>query len=387
MGRNFIETKKNILILVTKLSNGGAEKSAVLLSKNLSKKYNVYLAVFDGRNRDYETDVDIIDLKTNITKNLIKKLFNLKKRIYLLKNIKEKYRIDCTISFLTGPSLVNILSKKNDKTVVSVRNNIKEKGKIQSLVNKYVMKRADKVVTVSEDMREYHIKKDKISPSKIITIHNVCDINDILIKSEEKIDKYNNIFEDGNIIISLGRYEKQKAQGKLIRAFSKLAKEENKYKLVIFGRGKEKKKLQKLVKDLDVTENIFLLDYVSNPYKYLKKSKIFAMSSIYEGCSNAILEAMSLGLPIVATDCKYGNKEILFSKTKKESYGILVSVGDNKYRKAKEKLTKEEIELYEALKKLTNDEDLRSYYSKKSKERIKRYLDNLDNWVECIEED
>ena len=88
MERNFIETKqdikKNIIILVTKLSNGGAEKTATLLAKNLSKKYNVYLTVFDNRVQDYETDVKIIDLKTNITNNIIEKIYNFIKRVYLL---------------------------------------------------------------------------------------------------------------------------------------------------------------------------------------------------------------------------------------------------------------------------------------------------------------
>ncbi len=390
MGRDFIETslkEKNIMILTTKLSNGGAEKAASLLANNLSKKYNVYLTVFDNSTQDYETNVDIIDLKTRITSNIFKKIFNFIKRICLLKKIKKEYKIDCTISFLTGPNLVNVLSKEKDKTIVSIRNNIKAKGKIHILVNKYVMKKADKVVTVSKDMREYYIKKYKISPKKVCAIYNVCDSNDISIKAEEKIDKYQEIFEYEKVVISLGRFIKQKGMWHLIRAFSKIVKENLDFKLVIFGRGKERKDLQKLVDELELNKSVFLLDYVSNPYKYLKKSKIFVNSSLYEGCSNAILEAMCVGLPIVATDCKYGNREILCLNNSNEEFGILVPALDNKYYNSKDPLTKEEIELYEAIKKLIKDENLREYYRQKSKERIKYFLDNTEEWQECIEKD
>ena len=173
----------------------------------------------------------------------------------------------------------------------------------------------------------------------------------------------------------------------LIRAFSKIVKENLDFKLVIFGRGKERRDLQKLVDELELNRSVFLLDYVSNPYKYLKKSKIFVNSSLYEGCSNAILEAMRVGLPIVATDCKYGNREILCLNNSNEEFGILVPALDNKHYNSKDPLTKEEIELYEAIKKLIKEENLREYYRQKSKERIKYFLDNTEEWQECIEKD
>ena len=375
--------KKNIAILTTKLSNGGAERVSSVLAEKLSNKYNVYLIVFDNSIQDYKTKAHIIDLKTHITSNFAKKIFNFFKRIYLLKKIKKEYKIDCTISLLTGPNLVNILSKKNDKVIISIRNNIKEKGKLENIINKFTIRKADNIVTVSEDMRKFYIENNNVPENKIISIYNTCDLDKINEASKEKIDKYKEIFKDGKVIISLGRYIEQKGQWHLIKAFSKIVEEYKNYKLVIFGRGKEKEYLQKLINELKLNENVFLLDFVSNPYKYLKKSEIFVCSSLFEGCSNSILEAMAVGLPIIATDCDYGNREILFSNN--EKYGILVPVGNKKYCSSEEPLTKEEIELYKAMKDLIENKNLRDFYRKKSLERIEFFKDNTDKWIDCIE--
>ena len=374
--------KKNIAILTTKLSNGGAERASSILAERLLKKYNVYLIVFDNSIQDYETEANLIDLKTHITSNFVKKIFNFFNRIYLLKKIKKEYKIDCTISLLTGPNLVNVLSKKNDKTIISIRNNIKEKGKLENIINKFTIRKADKIVTVSEDMRRFYIENDKIPNDKIVSIYNSCDLDKINEASKEEIDKYKEIFENKKVVISLGRFIKQKGQWSLIKAFSKIVEEHKEYKLVIFGRGEEKEYLQKLIDGLKINENVFLLNFVSNPYKYLKNSEIYVCSSLFEGCSNSILEAMAVGLPIIATDCEYGNKEILCSNGEN---GILVPVGNKRYCKIEDDLTNQEIELYKAIKTLIEDKDLREFYSKKSLERIKDFNDNTDKWIECIE--
>ena len=388
--------KKNIMVLVTKLSNGGAEKAALQLAENLSKTYNVYLTVFDNSIQDYETKVTVIDLKTKITHNAIIKAINSFKRIFKVKKIKKKYNIDCTISFLTGPNLINVLSKKQDKTIVSIRNNIQRKTWMENKINNFVIKRADKVVTVAEEMRKFYIQNSKINPSKITTIYNICNLEKIEKATKgSKMEEYKDIFENNKVIISLGRYISQKGHWHLIRAFSKIAKENKKYKLVIFGRGDKKEYLQKLVNDLNLNDDVYLLDFVKNPYIYLKHSDFFVLPSLYEGCSNALLEAMAYGLPVIATDCDYGNKEILTTnikeqKTKeftKEEFGILVPALDKKYYTTEEPLTKEEQQLYNAIKELIENESLKKHYSEKSLERVKNFQNNTEKWIKCIEKD
>ncbi len=388
--------KKSIMILVTKLSNGGAEKAATILAKNLSKQYQVYLVVFNNMMQDYKVTVPVIDLKIPKSKCFFKKVLFFLKKVQAVKKVKKQYAIDCTISLLTGPNLVNVLTKKYGKTIISVRNNMQEKSWLENKINQYVMRQANKIVTVAEDMRIFHIQKDHIPASKIVTIYNVCLLEEINKQSKEKITDYQEIFSKGNIIISLGRFINQKGQWHLIRAFSEIVKNYPEYQLIIFGRGEKKNALEKLIEELSIQENVHLLEFVNNPYAYLRKADFFVMSSLFEGCSNAILEAMACNLPVIATDCQYGNREILAPnlKTKDkikycqtETFGILVPVGDKQYYDADSPLTSEEIELYKAMKLMIEDKALRKAYQEKSLQRIQDFQNNTEKWINCIEEE
>ena len=123
-----------------------------------------------------------------------------------------------------------------------------------------------------------------------------------------------------------------------ILAYNKIYKALDNVKLVFLGNGSEKEKLKELVKDLHLEQRVFFLDYDPNAYKYLSRCKVFISSSEYEGLPITILEAMALHVPVVATDCYGGNKEVLThdyevdKRIEKEvygDYGILFPMGDS----------------------------------------------------------
>jgi len=96
--------------------------------------------------------------------------------------------------------------------------------------------------------------------------------------------------------------------------------------LIILGDGKERPKLQKLVDELHLDRFVSMPGFIQNPFPYLKRATVFVVSSLYEGFSNALVEAMALGVPIVSTDCPYGPREILDNG----KFGTLVQPGDYK---------------------------------------------------------
>ena len=113
-----------------------------------------------------------------------------------------------------------------------------------------------------------------------------------------------------------------------MRAFAEVRKRQP-ARLVILGSEDErephiKSYLQSLIQDFDLSEDVALLGFVSNPYSYMAKSSVFALSSIYEGFGNVIVEALAAGTPVVSTDCESGPAEILSAG----QYGKLVPVGD-----------------------------------------------------------
>ena len=208
--------------------------------------------------------------------------------------------------------------------------------------------------------------------------------------------KINEIIENnqGYIVMNIGRLTYQKGQDKLIRAFKKVVKEVKNAKLLIFGKGELKEELQELIKSLELENNVILAGFYDNPYKFLKKANIFAFSSMFEGLGNILLEAMACRVPIISTGCPYGPREIIAPNSDLEShaenieeaeYGILVPVLHND--KNKDKLTKQEEIIANAIIKLLKDNKKRKEYAEKSAERIKFFTmeKNKKEWEDLIE--
>lgn len=397
---------KNILLIIQKLSNGGAEKAITNLANTLKDDYNVTMVVFDNSVKEYIPNIKVIDLKTPINMKFYKKMCLFFYRIIKVKRIKKKLNIDCTISFLTGPNLVNCLTRTNDKIIISIRN-MQSKLKLnffKRLANQISLKKAHKVITVSKMVEEDIKKNYKVDEKRIITIYNMVDSEMIYEKMQEEIEEielFNKKAEqlddkNGIIIVSIGRLILQKGQWHLIKAFKLVTKQYKDAKLIILGRGPLKNDFQKLIHRLDLDNNVFLLDFKTNPYKYLANSDLFISTSLYEGMPNVILEAMACSLPIIATDCEGGTKEILspnsdiyksIDKTTDSEYGILVPKMSYEYD-ISESITSEEENLAKAIIDLISDEKKTKNYVQMSKERIKKFENKTikKKWIKVIEE-
>ena len=125
------------------------------------------------------------------------------------------------------------------------------------------------------------------------------------------------------MIVGIGRLTRQKDFPTLIRAFAAVRKKLP-CRLIILGEGKDRGGLEHLAKRLSLSEQIAMPGFVENPYAYLKRAALFVLSSAWEGSPNALTEALALGVPVVATDCPSGPREIL----KDGAIGCLVPVGD-----------------------------------------------------------
>ena len=381
-------TQKNILILISRLNTGGAERVAANLANNLVNLYNkvIILTYNPATENDYICNVPRLEI-TN--KNIV--------RIMQIKKIKEKYNITHCISFCTTANYLNVASNNGEKKIISIRNYEKNKNIKRQIEAKISAKYADKVVSVSEQINEQQILDYKVDKKKTIVINNFCEIDKIKKASEQEDmpNEEKEFFEKYKIIITVGRLTYQKAQWYMIRTFKEVLKKIPDVRLVILGEGEERERLEKLIKQLDMQDYIKLYGFKKNPYQYLKKAKLFIMTSLYEGMSNAILEAMCCELPIVSSDCLTGVKDILapdedkneqINKYKECKYGILVPVGEGKYY-TDEKLTEQEEELTKAIIKIMTDDKIYKHYKEMSRIRIKDFekAKILNEWIELIE--
>jgi glycosyltransferase involved in cell wall biosynthesis len=127
------------------------------------------------------------------------------------------------------------------------------------------------------------------------------------------------------VVLGAGRLVEQKDFPTLIRAFAQV-RQVRPARLMILGSGREQKRLEALVRELNLEEDVALVGFVKNPSAYMAYSPVFVLSSAWEGFGNVIVEAMAVKTPVVSTDCQSGPAEILDNG----KYGSLVPVGDTK---------------------------------------------------------
>ncbi len=125
----------------------------------------------------------------------------------------------------------------------------------------------------------------------------------------------------GPLLISVGRLVKAKDQGTMLSALALLPKD---HRLIIYGEGKQRSKLETLARRLGIAERCDLPGRSENPFSCVARADVFLLSSRFEGFPNALLEATALGTPSVSTDCPSGPRELLNGGR----YGELVPIGD-----------------------------------------------------------
>jgi glycosyltransferase involved in cell wall biosynthesis len=185
---------------------------------------------------------------------------------------------------------------------------------------------ADNVIAVSRGVAQDLRQITGLPLEKFEVIYNPAVTTTLFEKSQEPLD--HPWFAPGEppVILGVGKLEAQKDFPTLIHAFAKVRKTQH-ARLVILGWGpdRNREELEALAQELGVDEDVSLLGYVNNPYAYMARSAVFALSSRWEGLPFVLVEAMALGIPVVSTDCESGPAEVLDHGR----YGQLVPVGNS----------------------------------------------------------
>jgi len=403
----------NILILINTLERGGgAERIAAELGSQLEERnYKVtFLAVHDSENKyDFEGQYEYIYGPEEFEKKysgLFGKASVALETQKRIKKVSEEKNISTIISFLDFSNINTILSKilfrNKPKTILSARNNpIKSnKGFLKRYTIKKLYKRADKVVALSKGV-ENALKED-FSLSNTTYIHNIQDVEKFRRLGKKEVnDEHKEIFKDGFIFINIGSLSEQKGHWHLLRSFKELSKKKDNVKLVVLGGDAGlSKELKNLTEKLNLEDKVFFLGTVNNVFPYLRSSDCFVLSSIWEGFGNVLTEALSQNLPVISTDCRSGPREILCPELGLEEeidypyygeYGVLtepledeVFFDDLNQRPT----TTQEKMLWNTMKKVLEDKNLRKKYSEKSAKRTEDFHPEkiIEEWSNVISE-
>lgn len=372
-----------LTILIESLSGGGAEKVLSTLLQHLDySKFEVTLCCICDIGKYIEKAKPYVHY-TYILPNP-SKLKGYKKFIYKLKykliynglplNWVYQWFIphhaDVEIAFIEGfaTKLLSHSTNHKAKKIAWVHIDLAHFHWTQSIYKNIATEEKcyqhyNQIVTVSETAKKAFQRKFKNVTTPIKTLYNPIDSEEIILKSRESISLPPK--NDKHIrLVSIGRFTKQKAYSRLLRIITKLKEDNYPIELWLLGDGKERVVLEQYIKEHQLESIVTLWGFQSNPYVYLAQCDLFVCSSISEGYSTAVTEALILGLTVITTNCS-GMHELL-------NNGECGMITENS-----------EEALYHGLKKLLTNPILLNQYKEKAIARGKDFtLSPLINAIE-----
>ncbi len=301
------------LLVIDHIGTGGAERILVDYHDYLMKQgHQVKVFCLSGLKGQSKLDMglDVIYGASSDIDNLLGKAWQQVMLFGKLRKVVRQFAPDVIFSFLEKSNLLVSLVGKAKVKVLTVHNVLSiQYTKVKSdVVRKvlYVMIRrmynkCPNVVSVSKQVKDDLVASFGVCSQNIHVINNYVDKEDIRSKVKDDIGNY--AFDPTiRYVMNVGRFSDQKAQWKLLKAFSLYLKTTDvKVKLVLMGQGEHTEELKQLAEDLKIADKVDFLPFNINPYKYMAHAHLFVLSSIFEGFPIVLAEISSLRIPFVGT--------------------------------------------------------------------------------------
>lgn len=358
-----------ICFVTATLTSGGSERVMSLVANQLAVRgHEVEIVNLNKHIVFYpiHQNVHLSFAEDEVGSSIIRKICWLRKHI-------KKEKPDVVIPFMEAVFCVTLLALIGVKVPVisSERIDPRKSPFIRNILRRIFLPLTTHLVVQTQDIKDFY---PKFIQKRTSIIYNPVSETVFHLQEEPK----------ENTIISVGKLDGQKNQKLLINAFASIAEDFPEWKLVIYGEGRERDSLESLIKSLSptlprkegvlngyensISNRILLPGRCETVIEEMNKAKVFAFSSDFEGMSNAILEAVSIGLPVVTTNVS-GAAELV----KDGEGGFVVPIRDGKA-------------LADSLKILLKDESLIQKMARHNKATAKNYkLDMIvDQWESLI---
>lgn len=319
-----------IALLVPTMETGGVERVFVNLASGL-QECGVQVDLVVGRaggpmTRFVPRDVPVFDLKSD---RMLKSVPRLAKYLRIRKP-------EALIAGMTQSSAAAVLARAliRGKTKIvatehnmmswAIRSHRQLKYRLMPRWGRLTFQSADHVVAVSAGLVNDLSAQTGLPPNRFRVIYNPVISDALYAGAAEPLD--HPWFQSGQppVILAVGRLDRQKDFPMLVRAF-RYIRDRRPARLLILGEGSDRNRIEDVVRQLRLTEDVALPGSEANPYRFMKRAAAFALSSEAEGFGVVLVEALALGLPVVSTDCTSGPAEILCNG----EYGALVTPGDH----------------------------------------------------------
>jgi glycosyltransferase involved in cell wall biosynthesis len=330
------QTKGNVkwpklALFLPDLSAGGAEKVFILLAATFVEKgfhVDLLLASKNGPLlNDVAEGVNIIDLASIRQGEPV--LLSALRTVFSLMRYLKSSAPTAMLTTLTGSNLTAIVAKKlsrHDCRLVireaASLDNVRSSLRLRLMRTLYQY--ADEIVVLTEFMKSEMVASCRLPAEKVMVVDNPIDserVRSMALNAE--VNQVTKKMQPFATVV--GRLTEQKDFMTAIRAVAH-ANNRSPFDLVIIGEGPLREALLLLAKSLNISDRIHFMGYQSNPYSWMKQSSLFILSSKWEGYPNVLLEAMSLGCSIIATE--YDSSVCAILATYPECLYRIVSVGN-----------------------------------------------------------
>ena len=314
--------KVKVLFFISSLEGGGAERVLVDILRHIdrAKFAPTLVLLYPYENSPYReylpADIPVVVVGRQ-SDSFIEKIGQFLS--FMQTVFKEDPQV--ILSKLTHNNLMAILAGKlfNIKVIVCEHNTLSEVvrdrdgkyilGVPVSPMVKILYRSADRIVAICEKIKENLIEDFHIPADKISVIRNPLDM--------ARIEELGSIrprhpFFDGltHVVMAAGRMVPQKGFDILLKAFSQVVSEVE-ARMIIMGEGPDMETLKQTAQDLGIAGEVSFTGFQENPYQFMSHADVYVLSSRYEGMPMVVLESMACGLPVIATDCRSGIREML----------------------------------------------------------------------------
>lgn len=348
---------KKILFFICTLDDGGAQRVVSMLSsKMVERGFDVEVLKYYKSENIYpiseKVKITTVEEETNTTNKLTNMLWM---RKYFRNNA------DVIVSFLATYNMLAICANRgnNIPIVVADRNDphCVPNNIVIRKIRDYLYRFADGVVVQTTRNKSYFSGDIQRKCEVIMNPFVMGEKIGIALDAEKE-----------DVIVSVGRLERQKNQEMLINAFNDLKDKYPTYKLVIYGEGPYRNVLEELIQRNNIKDRVFLPGSSKEILEKTKSSKLFILPSDYEGMSNALAEAMCIGLPVISTKVSGTSDLIINNKN-----GLSININNKE-------------ELVNAIEKMLSDDKFRNKCANNAVE-ISRKLDiNIisNKWIHFL---
>jgi glycosyltransferase involved in cell wall biosynthesis len=329
---NLTNALREVVFFLPNLGGGGAEMNVVRVAQALPRHgFRATIAVSRGGGALERLVDPQTELRTLVTRQVKSSTLGLIRTVTPLRQLLRERQPAILCPVMDVPAQVALLAvrgmKARPKVVISIQNSPRAKfiehaglaQKLQLPLIKRLYPVADHVVALSRGVAEEMRELVPAIGSKLSVIHNAGPEADDRAAARGTIARP----DSGKLIVACGRLIEQKGYPYLLRAFAQLLETEDAH-LWILGDGPDRQALQALAGSLSLDGRVRFLGFQNDPGKYMGAADVFVLSSLWEGFANVVVEAMSTGTAVVATDCPHGPGEIITH----EKNGLLVPPAD-----------------------------------------------------------